>query len=176
MDGWNTSLSYWGGLFSGAKLFVSGRVTPINEVMTLLTTRRGPLCSPNSVRIFFQRKRSVTKFLAELQRPKFENPGHPRGPPLHCPPPRNLAIINGHLRDHGCLIPPKVGSFLGFKASGDPMPHCFAGSCWTTTRSCKCTGGGTVASSWVGRRLGIPPKCGDCNGNVPKIPLIHWEL
>ena len=28
MDGWNTSLSYWGpGLFSGAKMLVSGRVT-----------------------------------------------------------------------------------------------------------------------------------------------------
>ncbi len=26
MDGWNTSLSYWGGLFSGAKTLVSGRV------------------------------------------------------------------------------------------------------------------------------------------------------
>ena len=28
MDGWNTSLSYWGGLFSGAML-VSGRVSQI---------------------------------------------------------------------------------------------------------------------------------------------------
>ena len=26
MDGWNTILSYWGGLFSGAKMLVSGRV------------------------------------------------------------------------------------------------------------------------------------------------------
>ena len=26
MDGWNTILSYWGCLFSGAKMLVSGRV------------------------------------------------------------------------------------------------------------------------------------------------------
>ncbi len=35
MDGWNTILSFWDGLFSGAKMLVSGRVDGFSSLYSL---------------------------------------------------------------------------------------------------------------------------------------------